>query len=79
MQNEKIRIAVSAVLRFVRSFFAQLVVYVPAALVWLGQNPEVAKMVNEYVYWLIPSLACLSSVVLSIDKLVRDLKKLKAQ
>lgn len=75
MATKKFNLALSVVKRFVRVFVAQVVIYVPAALAWLQANPEVAKLVSEYVYWAIPVLSFLASLVVSMDKFRRELMK----
>lgn len=75
MAKVKFNLAASVVLRFVRSFLAQMVVYVPVAITFLAEHPEVASLVSQYVYWAIPVLGFASSLILSVDKLRRELGK----
>ena len=75
MATQKFNLALSVVLRFVRVFSAQMVVYIPVAITFLSEHPEVAKLVSQYVYWAIPVLGFLSSLIVAVDKLRREMGK----
>lgn len=75
MATQKFNLKLSVLMRFVRVFAAQMIIYVPVVLTWLQANPEVAKLVSDYVYWAIPALSFLASLIVSMDKLRRELKK----
>lgn len=75
MENKNLIIIKSTLLRFVRSFVAFMIVAVPATLEFLSQHPEIAQLIAKYVYWAIPLLGFLSSVLLAADKAYREINK----
>lgn len=75
MEKAKFSLTLSVILRFVRTFIAQMVIYIPSAIIFLTEHPEVANVLSRYVYWAIPVLGFASSLIVAGDKLRRELTK----
>jgi len=69
MVRKKYNLKLAVVLRFLRTFIPQLIVYLPIVIKYAEELKEFLPL------WIIPALGCLASIATALDKLRRELRK----